>query len=412
MRVGIVFHKDPFAPPTGIDLVRLRALASGLIRRGIETEIIAPVEREGLIEGFIPVRQPAALGGSCRYDLLKTSYHDSIRLVEGFRGPVVSRIVRVVDHKLPERDEAYRDRLLRCQAMIKERAAAVALNNEENRRRWRALYGDDPPTVLVPTGCPTTIPESPGNPFPEDEPAILFLGSLAAPRMVEMVNLAARRLTGRARIHLVGLNKACMYGAGPACALDPLVTDHGELPEKAVWAFIRRARVGLALATGPHAFDNDMSKIVNYLRGGLPVLSEEPILNNDLIRETGFGRIFRYGDIDDLFAGALELLASPMAPNTFGAPLVGTNHENPGNGLQQQPPATSGSPQNWSFLGKGAGNPFFAQKTGSPRDFHHKQAVMEFMAVHHSWERRVDTYVELFHGILSGRALTEVGERR
>ena len=51
MRVGIVFHKDPFAPPTGIDLVRLRAIVSGLIHRGIEAEIVAPVDRDGTLEG-------------------------------------------------------------------------------------------------------------------------------------------------------------------------------------------------------------------------------------------------------------------------------------------------------------------------------------------------------------------------
>ena len=286
MRVGIIFHKDPFAPPAGIDLVRLRAIARGLMARGIETEIISPVEREGLIEDCIPVRKLTALNRTRRYDLLKTSYHDSIRLVEGFRGPVVSRIVRVVDERLPERDEATRQGLLRCQAMIKERASAVALNNKQNRVRWHAMYGDVPPTVLVPTGCPATIPQVPGNHFPDGEPAILFLGSLAAPRMVEMLNLAARRLKRRARIHMVGLNKACMYGADATCTLDRLITDHGELPEPAIWGFISHATAGLALATGPHAFDNDMSKIVSYLRGGLPVLSEEPIVNNDLIRET------------------------------------------------------------------------------------------------------------------------------
>jgi glycosyltransferase involved in cell wall biosynthesis len=350
MRVGLIFHKDPFAPATGIDLVRLRAIASGLIAEKIETEIIAPVEREGVIDGGIPVRTLAALNQSGRYDLVKTSYHDSIRLVKGFQGPVVSRIVRVVGPTLPERDEACRDRLLGSQAMIKERATVVALNNEENRARWQAMYGDAPPTVLVPTGCPANIPESGMNPFPENERALLFLGSLAAPRMVEMLNLAARRLEGRARIHLVGLNKARMYGGTSGCALDPLVADHGQLPETAVWNFIRHAHAGLALATGPHAFDNDMSKIFNYLRGGLPVVSEEPILNNDLIRETGLGRVFRYGDIDDLISAALQIFENPMS--------------------------------------------------------HRKREVMEFMASRHSWDRRVETYVQLFHAILSGRPLT------
>ena len=115
MRVGIVFHKNPLAPPTGIDLVRLRAISLGFIRKGIDAEVIAPIDREGILEGIVPVRRLEALEEAGRYDIVKTCYHDSILLIERYRGPVVSRIVRVVDHELPERDEPFRERLLRCQ---------------------------------------------------------------------------------------------------------------------------------------------------------------------------------------------------------------------------------------------------------------------------------------------------------
>ena len=89
--------------------------------------------------------------------------------------------------------------------------------------------------------------------------------------MVSMLNEAARMLSDLGRIHLVGLNKAHMYGGGKDCVLDPLIRNHGELPEDAIWDYIRHASIGLALATGTHKFDNDLSKIINYLRGGLPV---------------------------------------------------------------------------------------------------------------------------------------------
>ena len=346
MRIGIVFHKNPFASPTGIDLVRLRAIALGLTHRGVEAEIVAPVETEGVIEDSIPVRKLDVLDKPNDYDLIKTSYHDSIMLIRGFRGPVVSRIVRVVDERLPERDEAVRQRLLLCQEMIKKRATALVLNNKENRERWINLYGPRPPITLVPTGCPSEIPKPRSNPFPPGERVILFLGSLASPRMVSMLNEAARLLSGLAQIHLVGLNKACMYGGGKECALDPLIKDHGELPEAAIWDYIRYASIGLAFATGPHAFDNDVSKILNYLRGGLAVLSEGPIVNNDLIRQTGFGKIFRFDDINDMAAKAKELIKEPH---------------------------------------KGA-----------------RDAVMRFMAQEHSWDKRVEVYLKLFQGILYG----------
>jgi glycosyltransferase involved in cell wall biosynthesis len=140
-----------------------------------------------------------------------------------------------------------------------------------------------------------------------------------------------------------------MYGgAEEECALDPLVVNHGELAEEEVWDYIRYASVGLALAAGPHAFDNDVSKILNYLRGGLPVVSEEPILTNELIQQTGFGRTFSHGDVRELVSNTLELVENPLS-----------------------------------------------EKRGE---------VMQFMAAEHSWDKRVDTYVDLFRKILSADA--------
>jgi glycosyltransferase involved in cell wall biosynthesis len=345
MRVGIVFHKNPLAPPTGIDLVRLRAISLGFIRKGIDAEVIAPVDREGILEGIVPVRRLEALEEAGRYDIVKTCYHDSILLIERYRGPVISRIVRVVDHELPERDEPFRERLLRCQAVIRDRASALVMNNAENRERWRSFYGDRLPIALVPTGCPAHIPAQGVNPYKPGESVLLFLGSLAAPRMVHILNQAARLLCDRVRIHLVGINKACMYGgAQEECALDPLVVDHGELSEDQVWDYIRYASVGLALAAGPHAFDNDVSKILNYLRGGLPVVSEEPILTNELIQHAGFGKVFSYGDVPELVSSTLELVENPLDEK--------------------------------------------------------RDQVMRFMAAEHSWDKRVDTYVDLFSQIL------------
>lgn len=347
MRIGILFHKNPFGPATGIDLVRIRAIAGGLRRRGIDAEIIGPVRAEGTVDGDIPVRPVSVLDSPGRYDLIKTSYHDSITLLGQYQGPVVSRIVRVVDERLPKRDESSREKLLRCQEMINSRSSAVVLNNKENRARWREMYGSGLPVHLIPTGCPAILPQPKGNPLGSGPPAILFLGSLAAPRMTQILNEAAQRLKGLARIHFIGRNKACLYGGDNDCRLDPLVADHGELAEEHVWAYIRNSQIGLALATGPYAFDNDVSKILNYLRGGLPVLSEEPIINNELIRETKFGKIFKHGDIEDFLIKATQLLSS------------------------------------------------------LPLD--KREAVMRFMATEHSWDRRVDSYITLFEHVLKGR---------
>jgi len=342
MKIAIVFHKNPFAQPASIDLIRLRAISSGLIGKDIEVEIIAPVEKEGLINGVVPVCNLSSMK-SGRYDLVKTCYHFSIDLIAGYEGPVVSRIVRVVDGLLPERDESMRGQLLRCQTLIRERASCVIVNNAENRERWHALYGPAPPVVCVPTGCPSMIPLPEKNPFCPHEKVILFLGSLAAPRMIPVINEISRRFEGAARIHFIGSDKSYLYSRKEQHALSPLVVQHGSLSEDEIWDYVFHASMGLAIATGPYPFDNDMSKIFSYLRGGLPVLSEEPIVNNTLVRKTGLGLTFKYDDMEDLTEKAWSLLQSPPSDK--------------------------------------------------------REAAMAFMAHKHSWEQRVDTYVKLFHAL-------------
>ncbi|MGA2735585.1 MAG: hypothetical protein ABSG35_23700 [Syntrophobacteraceae bacterium] len=311
MRIGIIFHKDPFVPPTGIDLIRLRAIAGALIRRGVDAEIIAPAAREGFLDRDIPVLPLAVLSKGRKYDLVKTCYHFSIQLTGKYRGPLISRIVRVVDEQLPERDASMRRTLLECQRLIGKRAKALIVNNVENEERWLRLYGGKLSVAAIPNGCPVHIPPVRSNPYGTGAAPILFLGSLAAPRMIGLLNELALRLRDRCRIHIVGSNKAHLYGEGKPPELNPLIADHGELPEEEVWDYVRHARMGIALAAGPHLFDNDISKIYTYLRGGLPVLSEELIANNHLLAQTHLGNIFAYGNAADMAMKAAGLLERP-----------------------------------------------------------------------------------------------------
>ena len=342
--IGIIFHKNPFVSANGIDQVRLRAISSGLSNLGFKTEIVAPVASVGKLENGIIVQPVSVLNHNGRYDLIKTSYHGSLKYLDNFDGPVVSRIVRVVDEKLPERDEANRAELIHFQEIISNRSDVVVVNNDENRQRWVDMYGRKIPVELVPTGCPAVIPSPGANPYSGSLRNILFLGSIAAPRMLYMLNEAAKRLEHSAVVHLIGLNKVCMYGGDDSCALDSRIVDHGEKPEDELWDYIFHADVGLAFATGLHAFDNDVSKIINYLRGGLPVVSEIPIINNQLIKETDFGLVFDHGDVDDMV----------MACETI----------------------MSGS---------------FKRR---------QESVMSFMACEHSWERRSQAYAGIFDRLL------------
>lgn len=310
MRVGFLFHKNPLGEPTGIDLVRLRALGGGLARLGADVEIVAPVQREARLENGLRAVPLEALAEPGRYDVLKACYHFSLELLGPYAGPLACRLVRVVDQVLPRRDEAQRGRLLACQDVARERAQGLVLNNPENARRWVEGHGRGQSILLLPTGCPAELPRPRVNPWGDGLPVLLFLGSLAAPRMVGLLNDAARLLKGRMAVHFLGRDKSRDYGGGNL-SLSGDIVRHGETPEPAIWDYVRHAQVGLALAAGPDPFDSDLSKVVAYLRGGLPVLCEEGVLNAPLAVGTGLGRVFRHGDPGDCAAKALELLSGP-----------------------------------------------------------------------------------------------------
>ncbi|MGC8906002.1 MAG: hypothetical protein ACP5M0_00995 [Desulfomonilaceae bacterium] len=344
MKVGIVFHRDPTGAPSGIDLVRLRAMTRGLLARGVAAEVVAPVKEPSVIDGDIPVAPLEALGMSGRYTVVKTCYHQSIKLVQDYAGPVVSRIVRVVDEELPHRDEALRRELLACQALIHERAHGIIFNNTLNVERWRRFYGGPRDAEIIPTGCPSSIPRNAANPFRGGKPAALFLGSLAAPRMAHVLNYLAQELKDECEVHVIGANKTALYGAEKELPLHESIVRHGELPEPDIWKYIEHASVGLALATGPHAFDNDLSKMFHYLRGGLPVLSEDTVYTNYLLQETSYGEIAPFDNLDALRQGLRKLLRNP-------------------------PPGP-------------------------------KEAVMEYMARRHSWEERVERLLSLLRRVV------------
>ena len=75
------------------------------------------------------------------------------------------------------------------------------------------------------------------------------------------------------------------------------------------------------------------------------MLSEEPIVNNTLIRETGLGLTCQYDNMEDMMKKVMLLL--------------------------QNPPLEK------------------------------RETAMAFMAREHSWERRADTYAALFHTLIN-----------
>jgi hypothetical protein len=306
MNIGFLFHKTPLENPSSIDQLRLQALSGGLTRLGAKVTIVAPVSRPFSLGKEISVLPFQTLSENPGFDLLKVCYHFSMEQLRDYQGLLVCRFVRVVDERLPERDESQRDRLLAAQIVAARQARGMIFNNHENAMRWRSMYGHAQKIAIIPTGCRLEIPMSGPDPYDHKLPVMLFLGSLASSRMIYLINETAELLQGKIAIHTIGQNKSRLYG-DRFLPLSPLITDHGEKPEEIIWDYIRYARIGLALAAGPDIFDNDLSKIMTYLRGGLPILCEERIPNAKQALQLGLARTFSFGDARDLARNALMM---------------------------------------------------------------------------------------------------------
>lgn len=314
MRIAVVFHHDPTTRRPGVDVVRLEAMTVQLGEAGFRAEIVAPVAVGTTWRSGLTVRPLTALAQAGRYDLVKTCYHQSIKLIGDYTGPVVSRLVRIVDNERPRHDANQRAELLACQEMTARRAWAVATNNRENADRWRDLYGSlarpEQEVVLTPTGTAAKLPPPGPSPYGDDHrPRILFLGSVSAPRQARLVNHLAAALGDRAAIHHVGPNKTGLYG--DFIPLDEAIASHGQIREERIWDWLRHADLGLILTYGPDRFENDIAKTYNYLRAGLPIVYEEPIIQDELIDSLAMGRGFEHGRTGALATAVEEMLAAP-----------------------------------------------------------------------------------------------------
>ena len=179
-------------------------------------------------------------------------------------------------------------------------------------------YGKPGRILIVPTGCPETLPEVTDNPFPSDRRIVLFTGSLTSHRFPGVLNALARQLRRErpdVEVHFLGKNSLQHY-AGESEPFDPeFVRVHEPVSEEETWRYVLNAHAGLALAPSEHAFESELSKIYYYLRGGLPVVTESSVPNRSVAEELGLGAVARYGDLDDLVGKTLVALSmTPRQP--------------------------------------------------------------------------------------------------
>ena len=320
-------HRRRFMP-TEMSYIRWARISSALAELGHEVDIGC---QEPCFLGLGVRHRVVSMGPGLRripleeinwhaYDIVKTLFHNGFRTLERLGGSdhpfLISKLGSVVDRQ--DEPAIYfhgerRRQLFAVQERIAAHSRWVTVLTKASQERWINCFGEtSPKTLLVPGAVDARVPAAGGDPFPQDgKRRCLFAGNIydltyqpeAHRRLVTMLNDLGRRLERRS-IRLYQM------GPGERRGLDPAyVTCLGAVPYQTSWNLLHHADVGLVLALGDTANENESTKIYHYLRVGLPTVCEAGFPNQGLIEEARLGRVVANGDPDAL-AEAIEATLS------------------------------------------------------------------------------------------------------
>lgn len=298
-KIAIVYTKNPLKKIYTMDLIRWYAMSKALAGMGYCVDMVTSEGSESrqICDNVhvVPITDVVWRD----YCVVKVCYQRTIEFVSKHHFTIV-RLARVVGSDATSRDIIHHDELLKCQELIATRASALIVNDEVNRERWLNIYGNNVPIYLIPTGCPTHIPEIKMSPFEKKRPTALYIGHLSSKRIIKMLNSIGAALTKKGwDLVVVGPNKTSYY-CDRKYELNREVCKYvGPVTFDDSWAYMQHSDVGIALAPGPYVFENETSKLYFYLRAGLPVACESQISNVDVVMDLKWGRVFEYGDVED-----------------------------------------------------------------------------------------------------------------
>ena len=293
-------------------------ISEALAALGYQVDMIMDGPSLPVTDG-LPLRSvPLAAFDWRRYDVVKTLFHrgfDALCAAGGARHPfIISKLGSVVgDH-----DEvagvhffgAERAALWETQRRIRATTRYVSLLTKASERLWEVNHGRGTPVLLVPTGVDEVVPEPRENPyrgFPER--IAVYIGNLYTDTQREVNLLWQARLQELGGLLRKKGIRLSVIGPGRVDNLDPAcVTCLGPVENRRIWDYQYFAHAAIVLAQGV-VQHNESSKIYYYLRTGLPVVSESPVPNNHLLKDTGLGFIATYGDTPEmaqLVAAAVE----------------------------------------------------------------------------------------------------------
>jgi len=317
-RIATVYSTRFRAPlkPCTMDTVRWMRISEAFARLGHEVDIITrsaePEQRIAENLRYVDVKSVRWSD----YDMVKTFFHSGFDLLERLGGADHPFIISKLGSVVGSHDDVagvyfyddVREKLFATQQKIACKSRLITILTAESTQLWVEEHGRAEDVLLLPTGVDEILPGKLPNPYAAfGEKIVVYVGNLydmaSGQRKVNV--LWQTRLTSIGRILRQRGIRLVVIGPGESDLLDAeAVTYLGPIDNEKIYAYKYHADAGLVLAQGD-VQHNESSKIYEYLRSGLPVVSEGPVPNNAVILQAGLGYVADFMD-DNHISSLLE----------------------------------------------------------------------------------------------------------
>lgn len=307
IRIATVFDDSHFdvLTPMIMTMTRWARMSEALADLGYAVDMIVNTRTSTLRERSHLRLVPFSQVEWASYDVVKTLFHSGFAALAAHGGGDHPFIIAKLGSVVGGSDGidgvhfsgAERAGLFEVQQDIDRRSRYVTVLTEPSRSLWKKEFGGRGRMLIVPTGVDRTIPPPRANPYRGfAEKIAVYIGTLYRATQRDINLLWQDKLNRLGHLLRKKQIRLCVVGRGMTDHLDPdAVTYLGAVPNDRVWDHQYFAHAGVVLAQGA-AQHNESSKIYYYLRTGLPVVSEDPVPNNALIREANLGYVCAYGD--------------------------------------------------------------------------------------------------------------------
>jgi glycosyltransferase involved in cell wall biosynthesis len=294
-----------FIPYLMCDIRWLR-ISEALARAGFKVDIIMDNEKEimAVNENLRYVSPHAAKWRE--YDVIKTVFHEGFDFITKMKADDHPFIISKLGSVVGKRDNVdgvyfYGDQqkeLYEIQKNIARKSKYVTILTKQSKKLWIDEFGDKNNILLIPTGTDEYIPPPGKNPYPPfKEKIAVYIGNIYSSETQKEINhIWQMRLNKLGRLLKKRGIRLCLVAGGEANKIDrDAVTLLGSVEHDKIWDYQYFADVGIVLAQGKIQH-NESSKIYYYIRTGLPVVSEDPVPNNNIIQEANLGFTVSFGD--------------------------------------------------------------------------------------------------------------------